>query len=312
MTSKVAVLPALGIGDALLMMIASHQLHLAGCDVTTFHNALPELSSWFPGHRFAPLPSRDAWIETLSHFDKILIENDNSPALSLLRSAFDNPSGPKLSIFYPSYSPSKHPPLSPYDQAFSPHISMADNIESALSNLLSIPTTKDNGIQAPLHLTHRLHANRVIIHPTSRVKQKNWLPERFVALAQKLQKKGLIPYFCVSPSERHHWLWVEKKGFLLPSLPTLSSLAELIYESGYVIGNDSLAGHLASNLHIPTLILADDPKRMRLWQPGWLPGKCIFPPSWIPNLKGFRWREKKWQHFITVRAALKAFEKIVA
>ncbi len=309
-STKVAVLPAVGIGDALLMMIASHQLFLAGCTVTTFHALLPELSSWFPGHHFASPPPRDALVETLSSFDKIIIENDNSSTIALVTSAWDNTSGPKRSIFYPSYSPSKHAPLSPFDQVFLPHLPMTDNIERAISQLASLPATKDNGIKPPPHLGHRLHKNRVVIHPTSRIKEKNWLPDRFFALAQKLQRKGYSPLFSVSPSERDNWIWVEKKGFPLPLLPSLSSLAALIYESGYVIGNDSVTGHLASNLNIPTLIIANDPKRMRLWQPGWLPGKCLFPPSWIPNIKGLRWREKKWQRFISVRAALKAFDAI--
>lgn len=308
---RVAVLPAIGIGDALLMMIASHQLHLAGCTVTTFHSALPELSSWFPDHHFEPPPSRDILIETLSSFDKIIIENDNSPTISLLRSAWDHTSGPKLSIFYPSYSPSKHAPLSPFDQVFIPHHTMADNIERAISLLISASANKDNGITPLSHLTHRHHARRIIIHPTSRSQEKNWLPERFLALAQNLQKRNLFPVFSVSPSERKEWLYLEKKGFSLPYLPTLSKLAELVYESGYVIGNDSAVGHLASNLNIPTLIIANDPQRMRLWQPGWLSGKCVFPPRWVPNIKGFRWREKKWQHFISVRAVLKQFDQML-
>jgi heptosyltransferase III len=304
---KIAVLPASGIGDALLMMIASHQLHLAGCEVTTFHHALPQLSPWFPEHQLAMMPPRDTLIETLSSFDKIIIENDNSSTIPLLASAWDA-SGPKLSIFYPSYSSTKHAPLSPFDQAFLPHLCMADNIERAIAQLAGIPSTKDNGIMPPATLVHRKAAQRVVIHPTSRVLEKNWLPERFCTLAEKLKDKGYTPVFSVSPSEKKDWSWVEDKGFALPELPTLSSLAALIYESGYVIGNDSLAGHLASNLNIPALIIANDPKRMRLWQPGWHPAQCVFPPSWVPNIKFLRLREKKWQHFVSVRAALSAFK----
>lgn len=309
-TPKIAVLPASGIGDALLMMIASHQLHLAGCQVTTFHDALPELSPWFPAHQLAKMPTRDTLIETLSSFDKIIIENDNSPTIALLASAWEA-SGPKLSIFYPSYSPSKHAPLSPFDQPFLPHLCMADNIERAIAQLAGIPATKDNGITPPTTLIYRKEMNRVIIHPTSRVLEKNWLPDRFCSLAEKLKDTGYTPVFAVSPSEKSAWSWVEDKGFALPDLPTLSSLATLLYESGYLIGNDSLAGHLASNLKIPSLIIANDPKRMRLWQPGWHPAQCLFPPVWVPNVKFLRLREKKWQHFISVRAALRVFKEMV-
>src|SRR5579871_602091 len=82
--SKTAVLPALGIGDALLMMIASHQLKLAGHRVTTFHDALPELASWFPGQDLQKCPP----IEALQPFDLILVENDNSPKIKMLLEAF--------------------------------------------------------------------------------------------------------------------------------------------------------------------------------------------------------------------------------
>lgn len=309
-TPKIAVLPASGIGDALLMMIASHQLHLAGCQVTTFHDALPQLSSWFPAHQFAKTPAHGTLVETLSSYDKIVVENDNSSTIPLLASAWEA-SGPKLSIFYPSYSIAKHAPLSPFDQVFLPHLCMADNIERAIAQLAGIPSTKNNGIAPPANLIHRKHPQRVVIHPTSRVLEKNWLPERFALLAEKLKSKGFDPVFSVSPSEKETWRWVEKKGFALPHLTDLSALAALIYESGFCVGNDSLAGHLASNLNIPALIIANDPKRMRLWQPGWHPAQCLYPPSWVPNMKFLRLREKKWQHFISVRAALRAFEAMM-
>ncbi|HEY2810303.1 MAG TPA: glycosyltransferase family 9 protein [Rhabdochlamydiaceae bacterium] len=317
MPVKVAVLPAKGIGDALLMMIASHQLLLTGCEVTTFHNSFSPFGPWFPGHKFASLPPRDALIETLFAFDKIIVQNDNSPSITLLRSAFgvsspaNSQAKPKLSIFYPSYISSKHGSLSPFDQVFLPHLTMADNLERAVSHLLSQPVSKDNGITPPSSLVHRKYDKRIIIQPTSSVAERSWLPERFFSLAEKLQRKGFQPVFSVSPSERQDWFWVEKRGFSLPALPSLSSLAELIYESGFVICNESLVSHLASNLNIASLILAGNPKRMRLWQPGWLPAKLLFPPSWIPNLKFFRLRENKWQYFISVNAALRVFKSVV-
>jgi heptosyltransferase III len=292
---RAAVLPAAGIGDALLMLIASHHLQQSGWKVTTFHKALPELSSWFPTHHFALLPS----LEHLDTFDKIIVENDNSPNISLLRKRFRE----KLSIFYPTYSPQKHGPLSPLDCAFSSTLSMAENIARASS------ASKDNGITPPKTLQHRLHPKRILLHPSSSQLQKNWLPERFIQLALKLKNLGYEPIFTISPAERSEWLFLEERGFSLPHLPTLSALASLIYESGSIIGNDSLIGHLASNLAIPALIIANDPKRMRLWRPDWLTAQLVFPPTLLPNFKGLRLRDTKWQHWISVRAVLQAFHK---
>ena len=288
-----AVLPALGIGDALLMMIASHQLKLAGYRVTTFHDALPELASWFPGHDLQKCHSMDA----LQHFDLILVENDNSPKIKTLIELFR----PKVSIFYPTYSASKHSPLSVQDYVFDNNISMADNIAKGMG-----AASKENGLTPLPGLTHRLNKRRVIIHPVSRVPAKNWKAEGFLEVAEQLKKKNYEPVFCVGPTEREVW-----KNVSLAHTPTLADLASLVYESGFAIGNDSLIGHLASNLNIPTLIIANDEKRMRLWRPGWQKGQLVLPPPYLPNWKFLRLREEKWQHFITPRKILRSFDELV-
>lgn len=294
-----AVLPALGIGDALLMMIASQQLKLAGYAVTTFHSALPELSSWFPGHNLQP-PASD-----LNAFDLIIAENDNSPAiLELIQNHRQ-----KLSIFYPTYRASKHAPLSSLDKVFNPNVPMAQNIAAAIAELLNLSTpSKENGITPPPACIHRANKNQVLIHPTSRVPAKNWKAAGYLKVARKLRERGLTPIFCVGPEERKAWSFVETEGFALAQVPDLNVLAFLVYESGFVIGNDSLMGHLASNLGIPTLIIADDEKRMRLWRPGWLEGKLVLPPSYLPNWRGLR---NRWQNFISASGVLNSFDDLV-
>jgi ADP-heptose:LPS heptosyltransferase len=303
-----AVLPALGIGDALLMMIASHQLKMEGYCVTTFHDGLPELSTWFPGHDLRPSPSSETLIETLDPFDLILVENDNSIRIQHLLVNFRS----RLSIFYPTYSATKHAPLSVRDHVFDKDLPMAGNIAKSIATLLDLPTpSKENGLSPPSTLTHRFRKEQVIIHPTSRVPEKNWKAEGFLDVAQKLKTKGFHPLFCVGPSERNDWASIEDEGFSLANLPTLSSLAEVIYESGYVIGNDSLIGHLASNLGIPTLIVANDEKRMRLWRPGWQKGDLVLPPPYLPNWKFLRLREQKWKYFISASKVLKSFDDLL-
>lgn len=296
-----AVLPAAGIGDALLMMIASHQLKKKGYHVVTFHPALPQLSSWFPGHSFLSEPTT-AFLQTA---DLILIENDNSPKISKLHAQFPS----QLSLFYPTYSSTKHLPLSCRDHVFDKKVPMAENIARATASLLSLSSfSKDNGITPLPTLLHRKHQKRVLFHPMSRERQKNWRPEGFLKVARILKKQGFEPIFCVSPEERHEWLQIIKEEFPLPELPTLSDLACLVYESGYVIGNDSLLGHLASNLQIPTLIIANDEKRMDLWRPDWLQGELVLPPRYLPNWKFLRLKEKQWQRFISPRHVLHRFD----
>ncbi|MGC1878667.1 MAG: glycosyltransferase family 9 protein [Rhabdochlamydiaceae bacterium] len=299
-----AVLPALGIGDALLMMIASHHLKMEGYRVTTFHHALPELASWFPTHDLQTVPS----LELLKIFDLILVENDNSPKMKVLLDTYRS----RLSIFYPTYSPTKHAPLSTQDYLFDEDLPMADNIAKSVATLLKLPlSSKENGLLPPSGLIHRLRKEQIVFHPTSRVPAKNWKAKGFLDVARKLKLKGFQPLFCVGPAERGDWAYVEEEGFALANLPTLSALAAVVYESGIVIGNDSLIGHLGSNLAIPTLIIANDEKRMRLWRPGWQKGDLVLPPPYLPNWKFLRLREQKWQRFITPRKVLRSFDQLL-
>ncbi len=291
-----AILPALGIGDALLMMIASHQLHKKGYRVTTFHDALPELQGWFPGHDL-----KKKFDAQLDSFDRILVENDNSPRMKWLIETYRT----KLSIFYPTYSSKKHAPLTTQDRVFDDNLPMAENIARATASLFDLPFSKDNGLISPVTVVR--NQKQVIVHPTSREEFKNWRAEGFLKVAKALKLDGFSPLFCVGPHERAAWRWIEAEGFSLVDCTTLADLAALIYASGFVIGNDSLMGHLASNLGIPTVIIANDEKRMRLWRPGWHPGALVVPPTYLPNWKFFR---QRWQQFISPGKVLCSFKQL--
>ena len=158
--------------------------------------------------------------------------------------------------------------------------------------------------------TFRAREKRVVIHPTSNDPKRNWKKERFLSLASKLKERGYTPSFCVSPSERKEWEGI--KGVELPSFPSLKEVALYLHESGFLIGNDSGLGHLASNLGIPTLTISGNPKRVRLWRPDWAVGVVKTLPLPLPNFKGInlRLRENVWQRFITVNGAYKAFEEL--
>jgi heptosyltransferase-3 len=300
---KVLVVPANGIGDALLMMIASHAFAKAGHEVSTVHPALKELQGWFPGMRFA-----DTIPDDLSPFDLVVVENDNSRKVQKIKEQKLR----SLSIFYPTHLPQKHGEPSSLDQIFDPQKTMVDNIAKGAANLLALNTVeKSNGIVVPQGLHHRLYKQRVLLHPTSANAEKNWLAKRFIGLSLSLKEKGYEPIFCLSAKERPAWQELEKMGISVPHFKTLDDLARFTYESGYLIGNDSLLGHLASNLCIPTLTIANEVKRMRLWRPGWHEGKLITPPVALPNMKFLRLRKKYWAHFISKKKVLAAFNELV-
>jgi ADP-heptose:LPS heptosyltransferase len=102
---------------------------------------------------------------------------------------------------------------------------------------------------------------------------------------------------------------VKESGLALKSFESLDQVAACIFESGLLVGNDSLLGHLASNMNIDHIVIADSEKKMRLWRPGWHPGTIITPPSWIPNLKFLRLREKEWKRWISVNKVLQSLNR---
>jgi heptosyltransferase III len=276
--SKVVILPCHGIGDALLMLIAAERLQSEGYEVVTVHPKLPELQPWFPH-----LNLKAEWL--FSGDEWIIAENDNSERIGWLKKDHR----PELSIFYPTYLASKHGEISPLDRVFDPAKPMAENIALATASLLQLEEpNKHNGITPLPHLRYRNRRHRVLIHHTSSSSEKNWLKEKFDEVAYGLRRRGYDPVF-VQPCD------------------TLSDLAGYIYESGFVIGNDSLIGHLASNLQIPTLIISDKSDRMKLWRPGWLEGSVVTLSPWIPAWKFF---DTNWQYFISSYRVLRCFDNL--
>ncbi len=298
---EAAVIPAPGIGDGLLMMIASRALHDKGYKVTLFHDKLQELASLFPFCRFR---KREDIEECIKEFDKVILENNTSSfAFSFIGTHRDR----GLSVFYPSHSAEKYHPLTPNDYVFNSKEPMAKGVAKAISQLLNIPYSTSNGIVMPNTHSHDKYPKRVAIHPTSGYTKRNWTPRKFLRLAKKLRRAGWTPVFCVSPTEREEWLQKVGGKFSVPEFSNLTELATFLYESSSLIGNDSGLGHLASNLNKPTITLSRCRKFIALWRPGWLLGQVVTPPKWIPNIKKFRLRENKWQAFITTRHVFKTF-----
>ncbi len=304
---RAAVIPAQGLGDALMMMVASHQLQLAGYEVVTFQPKFQELSDWFSGHWFASLPRGGNWAELLSSFDLIVAQNDNSALMSRLRELRAKGQIPPLAIFYPIYKKREHGTLYALDRIFCPTLSMVENIARAVASLVGRGgVSKDNGLTLPQSPLPRAFKKRIVIHPTSGSPLKNWPAEKFILLAEKLLASGWQPVLVLREDELLSWRPLVPDEIAIVTFPSLSELATFICESAFLIGNDSFLGHLASNLHIPHLIIADNRKRMRMWRPGWLSGGVLTPPIWVPNWKPWRLRQRKWHKFISVASAYAA------
>jgi len=291
---KVAFLPAAGIGDALLMMIAAHHFSRAGYSTEIYHPRLAELSEWFPGHSFI---SSRVLPYNLSSYDSIFIQNDNHPFIKDLKEKHSN-----VGVFYPTYKREKHGDLSERDHIFHADKSMATNFAEALTQIFPhLTISKDNGICLPEKLAIPCAKREgIAIHPTSRDPKKNWALISFARLALQLQHAGYAPFFVAADSETP-CIASGMKGMGIPirSCSCLSELATVLCKTKLFIGNDSGPGHLASNLGIKTVIIASDAMHMNLWRPDWEPSVVITPSKWIPNWKGMRLRQRYWSRFLS-------------
>ncbi len=271
---KIAVVCADGIGDALILHTASAQLRARGFEVVTFTNH--RFSKGWEGYSFAEQKE----VALLGGFDAIFLQHDNTPKAKYIRATL-----PRVYSLFGAYVESKHGPLREgFDWVCDRNLTLLDNVLLAVGRFFGVPPTKDNGLRMAPHLVYRRFPQRVVLHTTSGDVEKNWPEGKFRQLALLLGKGGFEPVF-------------------LGPLPTLDDVAELLYESGFFIGNDSGPGHLASCLGIPTLTL----NAIRLWHPGWGQGLVVPPPKLLPRHWKMLLRPKKvWAQF---RNLVKSFEK---
>jgi len=300
---KSALVSAGGIGDGLLMMVAHRALETLG-DVTHFHARYDLLAPLFEGAKMAPHPDS---IDALTSFDLIVLENDNSERAWEIMRARDR--FKKLIVLFPT--PCKM--MRDGDVLFSPKKPFASNLVEAMMHLVGRPLSKDNGIKRPQGL-YKKHPKRICIHPTSADVKRNWHPMQYLKLAQRLSSEGLTPSFTVGADEHSYWRFVEDEGFELPHFNALDETAHHIFESGFLIGNDSALGHLASNLAIPTLTISGNPKRVALWRPDFAENTVVTLKVPLPNFKGInlRVRENFWQPCISVGRVMRSFKKAYA
>ncbi|MBI5272434.1 MAG: hypothetical protein HY861_00435 [Chlamydiia bacterium] len=292
---KIAVICASGIGDALLFQTVSHLLQQEGHEVITHSAHLASFGSWLPQGRLAPQPPLEQMYTFFQSYDALFLQHDNSPKAFCIQ-ALQKP----LYTFYSAHLTKKHGPLrDSWDYVCDPQKTMVENIALATRKFFG-KKAYENGLTPPKGLVHRKHKLQIAIHPTSSSPDKTWEKEKFLSLAERLQREGYEPIFLTSPSERHLWN--------APLLTNLGDLATFLYESGTFLGNDSGPAHLASYLQIPHLVIGGNGHQMPLWRTGWFPGKLILPPQWLMR---FKWPRLHWSKFIGVNKIIKNLKSSV-
>ncbi len=294
---KASVVSSSSLGDGLLMLIAAFYLKQHGYKVTVFHRLMHEMKSFFPSYEFKPYPQS---IDELRSFDLTILEYQ--PPVPIADFSEKYPSLDNLHFLCP-----RQIGLPKHDNVivFQAEKSMAQNIALAMEKILKqkefFPV---NGIIPPQNLIHQKYPERIILHPLSNNPLKNWRKNKFLKLYHELKKRKLKPIFLMAPHEKKYW---EKAKVNIKTFPNYHELAAFIYESGFLIGNDSGPAHLASNLAIPSLVIAGNRRKMQLWRADFYPTRLIFPPPFIPNFKYFKVKDYYWPFFISTNKVLKAF-----
>ncbi len=288
--AKVAVVPGNRLGDSLLFSVLTYNLKKNGYYATTFSNILLQMQSWFPNTNLHPLPGVEEGKNTFQPYDLIIHQHPNHLS--------KQPSCPHqtVEVLYGT-------------RFYMQRKSLIDVYMDVCRQTLELPQLdRSNGIVIPKNLTFRKVNKRIILHPTSLRKEKNWPAEKFTALAKSLKDMGYQPIFIVSPEEKPSWNWLIDQGFELSIFASLSDLAAFIYESGYMIGNDSGIAHLASNVGIPTVSLFIRPGVARRWRPNFYAGKVILPGLHLP---GRKLKERYWKRLVSVSKVLTNFKRLV-
>jgi heptosyltransferase-3 len=298
-----------GLGDGVNCLVLSNNLHLNGWKVDTYQNVLPTMKNWFPHLPIYSYPEVGELSRILNTYDFFfVIHNDTCPFVSKLIQEGKRRFPDKIKVIY--LYPSKGIVNEPYytDCLTDPSLPIADNLRLFCEKILHLPKiTKNNGFIPPDELCFKKYPKRVVIHPTSAKPTRNWPKEKFLAVAEELQNKEYHPVFIPGKEEEKNWKDINYKQ---ESFATLDELARYLYESGYLIGNDSGLGHLASALGIPTMTICRRKTWANMWAPSFQKGVVITPSSWIPNIRGFRLRDRYWQQFISVEMALRGFDRL--
>lgn len=301
---KCAVFSCLGLGDGLISFILSNNLVREGDEVISYHPFLKGMQDWFPSFQIKKFPEAAQVSEELESFDHFYIFFEKSSWMSQIIHYCQTHHPEKTTIINPIATPKTNYPY--WENAkFNGSKPFVDNLEKfCKEGLLHAHPTKENGMTPPVKYQKGKYSKRVILHPTSSRPGKNWPQEKFLALANKLRQKGFEPSFILTQDERKGW---PESTPMCPEFSCLSAMAGFVYESGFMIGNDSGIGHLASCLGLPTLTICRSKMSSAFWRPAWSEGIVLCPPSWIPNIKGLRWRDKHWKRWIPLCRVTKAF-----
>ncbi len=105
--------------------------------------------------------------------------------------------------------------------------------------------------------------SRILIHPGSGSRKKNWPLERFMEVSRRIEREGYNPVFLLGPAEEEIRGQISEEVFIPSDLP---ALVRILKGAGGYIGNDSGVSHLAAFIGLPVLVIFGPSDHLR-WKP---------------------------------------------
>ncbi|MCQ4315483.1 lipopolysaccharide heptosyltransferase family protein [Stutzerimonas zhaodongensis] len=322
--ARVALISFDSLGDGLIYLMMADNLRANGYQIDCYGNIAYQLRDWLPQLNILPYPAPSAFEAAFEQYDFVIA----SPP-SFLRRSFSETDLQRVrqkwalicqktpQSWLHDHSAAASPELA---HQFGGLLSCAGPIrfktfdqESVVEITLQYMRermclerlTKQVSLTPPSGLKHRRHPRRIVISPDSAgPEKKNWSPAGFLKLCQTLRDKGYEPHIVVAPNNHARWERLADGRFPTPRFPEIGALAAFLYESGFLVANDSGNGHLASFLGIPTVTLYRKKNPLFHWRPDWAPGVVICPSFTLPKLEG------SWRWFITPAMVLRAIENL--
>ena len=309
---KYCIIPCPGLGDGLVALTLSYNLYLNNYQATTYHNTLIDLKQWFPHFVIKPFQNimrAENIEEYLNSYTKIFFfHDDESPILPILKK-INQANANKVYMLKPNYAIKKKTSSFIYDSFFKSNITIPENIAFFCKKILRFSKTSiSNGIKYPSSSPN--NKDRFILHITASKKSREFPLRKYLKIIKFLQLKKFKPIIVMTNAEKKRF------DFTSPSLPiktfnNLNDLSHYIYNSGYMIGNDSGIGHLSASLNLKCIIFFRSYRACFFCKPAWSIIETIYPNKFIPNFHKLRIRDKYWKSFIRTKAIIKKIKKII-
>ncbi len=313
---KIGLIPDPRFGDGVISLVFAHNLQLNDYQVSLYNNPLTKIAGWFKSSTIHRVPSSDQLEAFLSDHDYVISFHITRKHIRI--ACLGDTLPPFIHENHPDIAGAQANCWEPIafsqtciDVTIQHHDVRQPMVENIIQlcqhDALNLPqVTRSFDLIQPKHLTHRKHQQRIVIHPTSSTPGKNWSAKKYIVLARRFKRLGFEPVFALSEQEKNYWAKDIDHDFPVPDLP-LPELAELIYESGYFIGNDSGPGHLAACFDVPTLTIYPCKRSAYPLNPGW--GNSIDVKPMLPGHLGRTPFNRR--SFLTVNKVLRRFNALI-